>query len=51
VRIVAIDRNRVLRTNSPIPGRGGNRNRRTVIRASIINKEVMIIEVMIINRR
>lgn len=51
MRIVAIDRNRALRTDSAIGERGGNRNRRTVIRASIINTEVMIIEVMIINRR
>jgi hypothetical protein len=51
VRIVAIDRNRVLRTNSPIPGRGGDRTRRNVVNASIINIKVMIIEVVIINRR
>ena len=49
--MVAIDRNRALRSDSAIGGRGGDRNRRTVISASIINIEVMIIEVMIINRR
>ncbi len=51
VRMVAIDSNRALRSDSAIEGRGGNRNRRTVITTSIINIEVMIIEVMIINRR
>ncbi len=49
--MVAIDRNRVLRTNSPVPDRGGNKTRRNVINASKINTKVMIIEVAIINRR
>ena len=49
--MVAIDRNRALRSDSAIADKGGNRNRRNVISASIINIEVMIIEVMIINRR
>ncbi len=49
--MVAIDSNRALRSDSAIGVRGGNINRRTVITASIINIEVMIIEVMIINRR
>ncbi len=49
--MVAIDRNRALRSDSAIGVRGGNRNLRTVTIASIINTEVMIIEVMIINRR
>ena len=51
MRILAIDRNAVLITDSAIGERGGDMNRRTVIRASIINTEVMIIEVVIINRR
>ena len=49
--MVAIDRNRALRSNSPIAGRGGNRTRRKVASTSIINIKVTIIEVMIGNRR
>jgi len=49
--MMAIDRKRELINDSAIVDIGGNRTRMTVISASIINIEVMIIEVTIINRR
>lgn len=49
--MVAIDRNRALRSDSATVDKGGDRHRRNVISASIINIEVMIMAVMIINRR
>ncbi len=49
--MMAIDRKRAFRSDSATAEKGGNTNLKNVVSASKINIEVMIIEVMIINRR